>query len=133
MRPFSVNMPMLLRIFQSLREGSEFSGDWYGWVTNQAGHSYFVGLPFAIIGSLLDASWIVTASASFIIYFVLWELSTKSRVNLRDSLTDTTHVSLGSALLVSLSNQQLEITVALLVLQFLMLLSGISRRMDGRI
>jgi hypothetical protein len=115
------------------RTGNEFPGDWYGWITNQAGHSYFVGFPFAVVGTLLGLHWISISVATYILYFLVWELGLKTRVNMRDSLCDPAHVTTDAGLFSALCAGDLVIGVLIFLTQLAFLLNGVRRRLNGNI
>lgn len=77
---------------------SDFARDPYGYVTNQAGHAYLVGMPFALALSPwlgLVATPILTA----LVYGAVWEVIIQRGRMWRDSFEDSVHVLAGASVL----------------------------------
>ena len=77
---------------------SDFARDPYGYVTNQAGHAYLVGMPFA----LALAPWlglIPTPIIAALVYGVVWEVIIQRGRMWRDSFEDSVHVLAGASVL----------------------------------
>lgn len=81
-------------------KASDFRGNPYGYLTNQAGHAYLVGFPAALILSPW-AGLLITPILVAAIYGILWEIVVQRGRLLRDSFEDTIHVMVGSAVLCS--------------------------------
>ena len=96
-------------------DADNFYGNWYGYVTNQAGHGYIVGLPAGYLAAL--AGMTLTGGLLLIgtVYLILWEWLTQRGDNLADSLEDTAHVVLGAALVMTLSPVPYSIQCLMLV------------------
>jgi len=88
-------------IWYELREPDDFPRDWYGWVTNQAGHSYIVGIPPGIALQKFGLPLLLVPIACYVGYCLIWERLIQRNTNLRDSLEDTLHVSMGATVMAS--------------------------------
>lgn len=87
--------------------------DWYGWLTNQAGHALLVGFPLAwAAGFILPASIIPLSVA--LTYFIIWELLIQRSRDVEDSLMDTLNVLAGASILSGTHSLTLPIWYALL-------------------
>ena len=82
-------------------EADNFSNDWYGYATNQAGHGYLIGFPAGYVAMSLGATVAGGAAVIFVVYLVLWEWLTQRSKNIADSLEDTAHVVLGALVVMS--------------------------------
>jgi len=80
-----------------LLDADDFSDDWYGHVTNQAGHAFVVGFGMVILALTVlhpVAAPIVVAAA----YFVVWEgLIQPQNKGWADSIEDTAFVMTGAS------------------------------------
>ena len=76
----------------------DFRRDPYGYVTNQAGHAYLVGMPFALI---VAPFWglVATPIIAALIYGIVWEVIIQRGRMWRDSFEDSVHVLAGASVL----------------------------------
>lgn len=85
-----------------LSEGSQ-PRDWYGWLTNQAGHAYLVGFP--AVYAVLIFTGVTGFSAVAIVaavYFFLWEVLIQRGKDRADQIMDAFHVASGAAVFIAL-------------------------------
>lgn len=72
-----------------------FLRDWYGWITNEAAHALFVGLPiFALLAALTPLSRRQAVAVTLALYG-LFEVATYAG-DLQDGVTDFTFVAAGA-------------------------------------
>jgi hypothetical protein len=105
----------------------DFDGDWYGYLTNQAGHAYLVGCPAAMALS----PWNGLTLAPFVIglaYGIIWERIVQGGRNWRDSLEDTVHVTSGASVICAAFSGDILTAGACLAAQGGLLMFGIYRR-----
>jgi hypothetical protein len=76
----------------------DFRRDPYGYVTNQAGHAYLVGMPFAMT---VAPFWglVATPIIAALIYGIVWEWALQGGRMWRDSFEDSVHVLAGASVL----------------------------------
>jgi hypothetical protein len=108
-------------------KASDFPGQPYQHLTNQAGHAYLVGGPLAIMAApwtgLILAPVIIAA-----VYLVIWEILVQHGRLWRDSFEDTIHVLCGAAVLCSaLSGDFLAVSLTMTA-QWVLLAVGVWRR-----
>ena len=85
-------------LWDKLRFPDSFPNDWYGEVTNQAGHHALIGVPFALaLLPFLPVVWVPVVVAA--VYAVIWEAIAQHGADWRDSLTDTACVMAGASLI----------------------------------
>ena len=82
---------------------STFTGDPYGYVTNQIGHGGGVGLGLAIYASAMGLTWLAAWPAAVVVYWVLieyglQEASRPGNASFFDGIEDAMHVGFGVAL-----------------------------------
>lgn len=81
----------------TLLKADDFKTDWYGYVTNQAGHAMIIGGGLSLAAlTFLPALWVPPVVA--LAYGVIWEWLIQRGGMWRDSLEDTAHVAVGAAL-----------------------------------
>ena len=105
----------------------DFDGDWYGYLTNQAGHAYLVGAPLALI----LAPWWGLVAAPFMIglaYLLAWEIAVQRGRDWRDSLEDSVHVTCGAAVICGALSGDVLTAAGCLALQAVLLGIGVWRR-----
>ena len=78
-------------------EANAFRGDWYGFLTNQAGHAYLVGFPAAWVIAHIVGNPILILAIIVAVYMAVWEVIAQHGDDWKDSAEDTLHVALGSA------------------------------------
>ncbi len=84
-------------IWDKLRTPDSFPSDWYGEVTNQAGHNALVGVPATLFFlAFVHPVWVPVIVV--VVYAVAWEYLAQHGTDWKDSLTDTASVGSGSAI-----------------------------------
>lgn len=74
----------------------DFADDWYGHVTNQAGHAYVIGTGLALLGAtILPPLWVPPVMAA--LYFLIWEVAIQRGKLWADSIEDTAFVMAGAS------------------------------------
>ncbi len=108
-------------------EPDGFRRDPYGYLTNQAGHSYLVGLPAALI---ISPWWglMVTPILIGLAYGLVWELALQRGRLWRDSLEDTVHVTVGASVICAALSGDRGAVVACMLAQAVLLAIGVWRR-----
>lgn len=99
--------------------------DWYGWLTNQAAHSYLVGIPMGLALSYVLSPYLA-ALVVVLAYGLGWEVTLQRGKDWCDQIADTFHVGAG-ALIVGLIASDGSI-VAPALIQFAALAYGVARR-----
>lgn len=80
----------------TLMRADDYRSDWYGYVTNQAGHAAIVGFVLSLAAlTLIPAVWVPPAVA--LAYGLMWEVVIQRGRMWADSLEDTAHVMAGAA------------------------------------
>lgn len=80
----------------TLLKANDFRTDWYGYVTNQAGHAAIVGFALSMLAlTSLPAVWVPPVVA--LAYGVVWEWQIQRGGDWKDSLEDTAHVMVGAS------------------------------------
>ena len=109
---------------------SSYPRDAYGFMTNQAGHAYLVGVPaaLALSGFGMAAPFIVGAA-----YAALWDLGYQRLrwpqfFDWRDSLEDSIHVLVGAAVISAALAGDLWTVTRCLAAQWGLLAIGVWRR-----
>jgi cobalamin synthase len=117
------------RILAELLRPDAQPRDWYGWLTNQAGHAALVGQPAAL--ALMIAGVPAWASAAIVaaVYLALWERLIQRGRDWADSLTDTASVGAGAALLATAVLADLPAAVFVLAFWAALLVAGVGRRL----
>jgi hypothetical protein len=88
-------------ILDALRVPDSFRGNWYGEVTNQAGHAAVIGMPAAMaLAPFIPAVWLPVTVAGT--YAFVWEFLAQHGADWRDSLTDTANVAAGASIIAGL-------------------------------
>lgn len=73
-----------------------FETDWYGYVTNQAGHAFVIGTGLALVALVMvPGVWAIPLVAA--VYFVGWEVLIQRGNLWADSLEDAAFVAAGAA------------------------------------
>lgn len=80
---------------------SNFARDWYGFVTNQAGHAYLIGFPL-VYSLLLWSDPVTSVALTFSIYLLVWEGGVQRFSMPLDALEDAAHVTAGAAVAVTM-------------------------------
>jgi hypothetical protein len=108
-------------------EPDGFRRDPYGYLTNQAGHAYLVGLPAALI---VSPWWGLMATPVIIgaIYGVVWEWALQGGRYWRDSLEDTVHVTVGASVICAALSGDRMTVIGCMVAQAILLAIGVWRR-----
>lgn len=103
-----------------------FANDWYGYLTNQAGHSYLVGAPLVL--ALSPWFGIAAPVAVGVGYGLIWEIGIQRGRLWRDSFEDTVHVTTGAAVIASALTGSHVAAAICLAAQGALLAIGIWRR-----
>ncbi|WP_347837762.1 hypothetical protein [uncultured Planktomarina sp.] len=92
-----------MTVLSSLLSESSQPRDWYGWLTNQAGHAYLVGFPaiYAVL-SFTGATGLSAVAIVAAVYFLLWEVIIQRGKDRADQIMDTFHVASGAAVFIAL-------------------------------
>jgi hypothetical protein len=77
---------------------NDFRNDWYGYLTNQAGHAYLVGCPLAL-ACIPYWGLLFAPLAAAVIYGGAWECGIQRGRLWRDSLEDSVHVMAGASVI----------------------------------
>ena len=80
---------------------NDFARDWYGFVTNQAGHAYLIGFPL-VYAWMFWLDPISAVLATFISYLLIWEGGVQRFSMPRDAIEDAAHVTAGAAVAVTM-------------------------------
>lgn len=121
---------MIREILATLEQPDAQPGDWYGWVTNEAGHAALVGVPAAMILLGLGVpAWLVPAAVAAV-YGVIWEGLFQPGTIWSDSLSDTAHVAAGATLITAALSWGFWLTAAVLAAWGVLLAVGIARRLN---
>lgn len=83
------------KIADDLRKADDYKGNWYGYLTNQAGHAAVIGVPLGTL-SLNFMHPVAALISVFFIYFVVWEMLIQQSELLWDSIVDACHVVAGA-------------------------------------
>ncbi len=110
-----------------LTDPDAFRRDPYGYVTNQAGHGYLVGVPLA----LLALPWFgqVAPVVVGVGYWLIWEIGVQRGRLWRDSLEDAVHVTTGAAVITAALEGGYWPVVGMLAALAALLAVGVWRRM----
>ncbi len=121
---------MTRRILAELLRPDAQPRDWYGWLTNQAGHAALVGQPAALALMIAGVpAWATTAIVA-VAYLLVWERLIQRGRDLADSLTDTVSVGAGAALLATAVVADLPAAVFVLAVWAAVLVAGVRRRLS---
>lgn len=121
---------MSRRVLEELLRPDAQPRDWYGWLTNQAGHAALVGQPAALALMIAGVPAIWTGLVAYVVYLVVWERIVQRGRDWSDSLTDALSVGLGAALLGSAFAADLPAAVCVLAVWAAVLVAGVRRRLS---
>lgn len=77
----------------------DFRNNWYGFLTNQAGHSVLVGLPMGLALMPFVGPYIAPLVV-FVVYLLVWEFSIQRiGAGLADALQDSACVMAGASII----------------------------------
>ena len=78
-----------------MRLADAFLSDWYGWITNQAGHALFIGVGIFALAAMTPLSRRAAFGVTMALYG-WWEVATFAG-DVLDGLTDWVFVGMGAA------------------------------------
>lgn len=120
---------MSRRILEELLRPDAQPRDWYGWLTNQAGHAALVGQPAAMALMIAGVPAWASAAIVAVAYLIVWERLIQRGRDRADSLTDTASVGAGAALLATAVLSDLPAAVFVLAVWAAVLVAGVRRRL----
>lgn len=112
-----------------LLEADDQRGDWYGWVTNQAGHAAVVGQPAGWALWALGAPAFLSFAVVVSVYLVVWEFLVQGGADWRDSIMDTANVAAGVAVMTMALEGSVGLTGLVLLIWGVLLAFGVWRRL----
>lgn len=121
---------MSRRVLEELLRPDAQPRDWYGWLTNQAGHAALVGQPAALALMIAGVPAWATAAIVAVAYLALWERLIQRGRDWADSLTDTASAGAGAALLATAVVADLPAAVFVLAVWAAVLVAGVRRRLS---
>ena len=121
---------MTRRILEELLRPDAQPRDWYGWLTNQAGHAALVGQPAALALMIAGVPGDAVPAIVAVAYLLLWERLIQRGRDWADSLTDTAAVGAGAALLATAVTADLPAAVFVLAVWAAVLVAGVRRRLS---
>ena len=119
---------MSRRVLEELLRPDAQPRDWYGWLTNQAGHAALVGQPAALALLIAGVPAGIALPAIGIVYLVLWERLIQRGRDWDDSLTDTAAVVVGAVILWAVAERSAGFAGAILALWAVGLAAGVNER-----
>lgn len=121
---------MTRRVLEELLRPDAQPRDWYGWLTNQAGHAALVGQPAALALMIAGVPGDAVPAIVAVAYLLLWERLVQRGRDWADSLTDTASVGAGAALLATAIAADLPAAVFVLAVWAAVLVAGVRRRLS---
>ena len=112
-----------------LLEADDQRGDWYGWVTNQAGHAAIVGQPAGLALWAFGVPPFLVFAVVVTVYLVVWEFLTQGGSDWRDSIMDTANVAAGVAVILMALGGSVGLTGLVLLVWGVLLAFGVWRRL----